>query len=80
MYLWLVKTLIARGPGWSVDDYSLVLFFFLDQYYSSMPLTLPPIVFFCDPESAVVNWCFDQDKGSGNGTPNVLWDVKVSRV
>lgn len=51
-------------------------FFFLDQYYSSMSLTLPPNVFFCDPENAAVNWCFDQDKGSGIKTPNVLWDVK----
>lgn len=52
-------------------------YFFLDQYDSSMSLTLPPIVFFCNP---VVNWCFGWDKGSGNRTPNVLWDVKVSRV
>lgn len=42
------------------------IFFFLDQNYSSMSLTLPPNVSFCDPENAVVNWCFDQDKESGN--------------
>lgn len=77
MHLWPVKTLTVRHPGWSVDACSLGLFFFfLDQYYSSMSLTLPPVVSFCDPENAVVNWCFDQDKGSGNRTPNVLWDVK----
>lgn len=62
-----------RGPGWSVDACSLGLFFF------SRPILFfdVPMVFFCDP---VVNWCFGRDKGSGNRTPNVLWDVKVSRV
>lgn len=67
MHLWLVKTWTVRRPGWSVDACSLGLyFFFLDKNYSLMSLTLPPNVFFCDPENAVVNWCFDQDKESGN--------------